>query len=164
MFAMGTIVDDPYGVLFETIEAARTALKVAPPKMTEQERQQARYTIWDGMNEMESLKITENPSVDVMASIFFKEVHELYCAFLGAESMPFSKQYSYFADPEFRRRAGLPEFADSVYSELFLGCLSAEQTDERIERVEELADYVLDKLGGFDAASWKSTSLPKGNE
>lgn len=155
MFANGAAIHDPFEVLPQMIEAAQTALKVSPPALSDKEIKAACYTVWDRMNEMESERMKKNPSMIVLFGIHLKTVHELYCRFLRLEMVADSKQYSYFIDPEFRRRYGIEEFPDGVYASLFIQCLSVDTAEEMADAFEDLAYYVLTQMGGFDATHWQ---------
>lgn len=149
MIALGKLVYDKSGVGKSIQEEAKKEFSKNFPKIEDTKIEQYKYHIWellDGLKDSE-----ESVDYKFQYNLLLNEILSDYTRFLGLEVIASSKFIKRLNNKEFQEKYQIDYFPDQEFIRLVNSVLGQEDLQE----IEELANYVLDKMGGFQIDGWK---------
>ena len=151
MFALGKIVFDKTGQARELQRLGERDLRRRLPKPARSVTENAKYHLWDGLDELGALQNQKLPGFAYASYVLLHELLKSYSRFLGAEMCPVGKTWRILNSSEYRRKQAIASFPDRHFVEMFLSALD----DPAFTRMQTLACYVQRKMGGFYVDAWK---------
>ena len=151
MFIVGKILFDRNGRTKKIKQEAESYLKKKYKKMNEEKIEMAKYHLWDGLSKLKSYK---NKDFNKYAPLYYLQLSKIlmyYSRFTLIDMPATAKLYKFLNNNEFRGKYKLDGFKDKEFIYLVNMCLKKQS----IKSIENLTNYVLDKLGGFDIDGWK---------
>jgi predicted nucleotidyltransferase len=157
MFAIGKILFDKTGVLKRTKRRFEKQLKQKKiKKLTALQTEIKKYSLWDQLDNLKDLNRQNSPSFSFVYFNDLTKILEIYTEFIGTEICGLSKVHKMLTNEKFRKKYGIKNIPDQKFVSLFKKCLEKASLD----KIEQLTDYVLKKMGGFKIDGWKIKSPP----
>jgi len=157
MFAVGKILFDKTGALKRVKQQFAKKLKQKKfKKPTYLQTEFKKYCLWDQLDNLRDLRRQNSPSFSWVYFNNLTEVLEIYTEFIGTEICGSVKVYKLLTDEKFRKKYRIKKIPDEKFVSLFKKCLDKAS----LERIEQLTDYVLKKMGGFNIDGWKIKTPP----
>lgn len=157
MFAVGKILFDKTGALKRVkrrFEKQLERKKFKKPNRLEKEIK--KYCLWDQLDNLRDLYRQNSPSFSFVYFDDLFRVLEIYTEFIGTEICGLSKVYKLLTDQEFRKKYKIKKIPDQKFVSLFKKSLETAS----LNNMEQLTDYVLKKMGGFNIDGWKIKTPP----
>lgn len=154
MFVIGKILFDKNGEVEELRQTARKQMKRKFESLTKFKLELTKYFLWDGMDNLKDLFSQESPNLNFAYYLFLNEIIKTYATFLRVEVAVSAKIYKFFTDNKFRNKYKIEKFPDGVFVKKTIDCMKKIE----LENIQELNDYVLKKMGGFEIDGWKMRS------
>ncbi len=151
MFATGKIILDKTGA---ARRFQQESIKIMRKKFRKSDKvriEVAKYTLWDQLDDMRDIEDHKSPDFLYLYYLQLESILSIYTRFLGAEIPARAKLIRFLTDRHYRNRYDIAQFPDSEFVEYFKRCLRKAD----FERLKQLTNYVLDKMGGFDIDGWK---------
>ena len=114
-------------------------------------KEMSKYTLWDQLDNLKDLNEQKNPSFEFMYFRNLSVIQETYAQYLNVEVRGAAKLYKILTDERFRERYKIEKFPDDQFIKLWKQCLEK----VTISTIEELTNYVLSKMGGFEIDGWR---------
>lgn len=156
-FAKGILLYDKNGLLARLKKEAEKDLSFPLKKLSEPLTEQAKYIIFSVLEDLEKISSDEKYYVFVYY-LLLEQILRSYAMFLGVDIPNTVRSYAklprFFHDEVWRKKYLINVWPDIIFVDLFEEAL--ETVDPSC--VEELAHYVLEKMGGFEQDPWKLVS------
>ena len=154
MFVTGRILFDEDGQLKRMISEARRWRRKPLPSRPRTEHERAMYSIWDDVDNLHDA--AERGAADVPFQYYHgvRFVYETYARFLRQPVLQVDRILGCF------RRGGHPEkylldaFPDPDFPPMLLRAIREMQLPRMPGRLERLAHYVQQEMGGFEVDGW----------
>jgi hypothetical protein len=78
-----------------------------------------------------------------------------YCAFLRLEDIPYYQIFAYLSEPKYLDKYLKIGFPDEEFKKIFKQAIQKENMNKMMECYEQLSQYVLNQMGGFEINGWK---------
>jgi len=150
MFATGKVVFDKSGAVRRFQKTCQKEMKRKFKKQDRVEIEIGKYNLWDGLDELKSLKKQALPGFEYAYYVLLHEILKTYAQFLGAEVWAVAKTWKFFRNSRYRRQYQLAAFPDSRFASIFLAAVSTPS----ISRIESLTRYAQTQMGGFETGNW----------
>lgn len=153
-FAKGTILEDKNGLVQKLKAEAERDLSFPLTKLSEPLCEQAKYIIFSVLEDLE--KITDDEKYYCFVYyLLLEQIIRSYAMFLGVDIPNTVRSYAklprFFHDKAWCKKYLINDWPDPMFVDLFESALETIDPD----LAHELADYVLDAMGGFDHDTWK---------
>ena len=151
MFATGKILFDKNGIVEKLNNTAKELYKRPFTAMDTREIEMAKYHLYDGGEKLNNL---QGKPFEQYAMLYFLHLSRLitfYASFLQISLPATAKIYHYFNTAGFREKYNLQDFPDTLFITMVNNCLT---NFSSMKFIQELTQYVLDKLGGFTIDGW----------
>ncbi len=152
MFATGKIIFDKTGVIKKIQNRSRKIMIKKLKKLDKNSVEMMKYSIWDFMDGLKDLKDTKSFGYNLCYYNTLETVIKSYAKISGIELPPISKLYKFLNDGQFRKKYNITGFIDKEFIKLTNECLDTTKFSD----LNKLANYVLDKMGGFAIDGWKA--------
>jgi hypothetical protein len=155
MFAIGRVLFDKTGIVKELKSEALTLASKRPKRMNKFSVEYAKYRMWDDLNHLRDCYEDQPLLFDFLYYYDLRRILDTYSSFLRVPLPDPHKMQLFFQDAEFRHRHRFRELHDRAFVKHFLGCLEGMCRIRRLEQIEALVDYTLNKMGGFKIDGWR---------
>lgn len=159
-FAKGKIIYDDKNKTVEKLQnSAKNHLQKKLEPIPDDKKENGKYIIQAILANLETLQAegeTREPYYDLLYYRLLDFIFYTYSMYLRTDTVntirSFAKLYRFFNEPEWNKDYFLPErYPDESFVSKFQECLKTVSH----ENIEELSNYVVNKMGGFDAENWK---------
>ncbi|MFB7637388.1 nucleotidyltransferase domain-containing protein [Peribacillus butanolivorans] len=117
-----------------------------------------KYGIWDTGDNLQDCYELQRPDFYLVYYNSLTNLFQQYCTYLGLDFVPYNQINSYLTDPLYQKKYLKEAFPDPVFSSLFIEALQENIDVEMMKSYEQLSQYVLNKMGGFNIDGWKIKS------
>lgn len=157
-FLTGKIIFDKFGEIKKLKEEAKVWLDKEYNELNDISLELIKYHLWDTLDNLTDCYEQDRTDFDFVYYNSLKVLFEEYSKYLRTEIMPFYQVFRYISDPNFIEKYLANSFPDKYFSDKFLNCLNDNKKETRMKMYDELIDYVLDKMGGFNIDGWEIRS------
>jgi len=151
MFALGKIVFDKTGDARRLQRLGQSDLRKSLPKPARSITEDAKYVLWDGLDELRALEKQKLPGFEYAYYVVLHELLKNYARFLGAEMWAVGKMWRYLNSPEYQRKQRIAHFPDQHFAKMFLIALE----EPALRHIEKLTRHAHRRMGGFQPEDWK---------
>lgn len=150
MLCYGKVIFDTDGSLNDLIHLASEYIDKPLEGIKEKDLLNAKYHIWDNLDELKVLKEEESPGFNMTYYLLLNSVMETYFKYMKVPLLPDSKVYKILTDSKFKERYHIFKLPDDKFIKMYLKCLEDNLMEERYQDIEKLVNYFYDRTGGFD--------------
>ena len=150
MFAIGIVLFDKNGEAKKLKEEAERLVRTKLKGMNNNQIEMAKYHLWDGLSK---LRNQADEKFFGYAPLYYLQLNKIisyYAKFSGVDMPATAKLYKHLNDDDFRKKYKLEGFKDVKFVKLVNLCLE----NQSLNDIEDLTNYVLKELGGFEIDGW----------
>lgn len=147
MFAIGEILHDKNGLVKKLKRQAESLMRKSFEKMSQRDIEMAKYHIRDDLLQLQD---SVKGGFVKYAPLYYLQLSKIlnsYASFLGLSLPAPAKLHQFLNDENFRQKYKLSGFSDQIFIDLVNKSFNNFNTTRDIE---ELTNYVINKMGGFD--------------
>ncbi|MFX0200887.1 MAG: nucleotidyltransferase domain-containing protein [Candidatus Hodarchaeota archaeon] len=135
----------------ELIKLSKNILTDSLPKLGEEEIEMAKYHAHDRLADLKDLHEQESPAFNSMYYFLLATLIGTYAKYERLDIPSTSKLYKFLTDKDYRKKQNMRQFKDSEFSNIVVSCYK----DKSLENIEQLANHVTSRLGGYNIKNWK---------
>lgn len=155
MWKVAKIIDDRSNKVKSLLDDALSGFDSPIDKLEGKNLEMAKYQLWDGLENIKDLSKSDDIGFMPAYYLQLSKIVGSYSQFLGIVLPAVAKWGKYFKDGRYRDVYSFKELPDKKFVGLALEAMSI----PKIDNVEVLTNYVLEKLGGFQIDGWKLIEL-----
>jgi hypothetical protein len=155
MFSIGETMFDRSGDVFDLKRLASNMMKKKFSSPTEAWAETAKYEIWDMHDNLGSIYESSDIAFDIYYNSFLSKTYEKYCIWSGEEIVPLNKISKYVSNVEYRRAFMFDPPRDVEFYTRLVEGLKAADRKIKFNEASLFADYVLNKMNGFNIDGWR---------
>lgn len=162
LLATGKVLYDKDGTVKKLRKEAKAWLNKKLKRSGRIEIEFAKYCIWDECDNLQSIYKRKSPSFEFTYYGFLGRILHNYSKFVGHAMSSRYNTFEFLTDRKTQKKYLSKEFPDRRFVKLFATAMGEHNRDQMMKNAEELKNYVLDKMGGFNVDEWKvRTKLDK---
>lgn len=158
MFAMGNVIFDKENVIPKLKKEAVKWLRKKFKKPTKRDIEMMKYYIWDNLDNLYKLYYSKSKDFEHHYHFTLRYIITSYAKFLRIEVPHPAKTYKTLTNKEYRKQYFMEDFKDEKFVRLYINCLNAKSTKQKMKAIEDLVRHVLEKMGGFEINGFKIRS------
>lgn len=112
-----------------------------------------KYKIIDNADNLKGLFAVKDKSFELNFYLFIYFLYREYSLFVGNEIVSAPKLWAYLTNPKLSSALFLKCFKDKKFKKIILKALNSSKNN-KINVLDEIVDYVIHKMGGFDRKNW----------
>lgn len=157
MLSTGRILFDKDASIKTLQDEATMELKKGFDKIADNKVEMAKYFLWDSLDSLKGLKEQASPSYNFYYSVHLEKIIDTYSMFCGLETPNMSKLYNLYSDEACEKKYNIELVPDGKFKQLVIKAIE----NYSLKVAEDLTNYVLHKMGGFEIDGWKLISTIK---
>ncbi|MFW9928828.1 MAG: nucleotidyltransferase domain-containing protein [Candidatus Thorarchaeota archaeon] len=158
MFATGVIIEDKKNILKDLQTEAKEWISKTFPDINHSQLEVMKYTIWNYLEDVKASVRDHYLGFNYLYYSYLSEITEMYRKFLGYDRLRPEKIIDILEEEKYRKRYRLRDFPDKKFAELLLKSIQAINDKEKMLCYQNLTEYLLNKMGGFNIDGWSLKS------
>lgn len=157
-FLTGKIIFDKYNKVNELKDKAKIWFDKKYKELSDTSVELMKYHIWDTLDNLSDCYEQDRIDFNFVYYNSLKILFEEYSKYLRVEIIPFYQISRYISDTYFKEKYLTNDFPDKYFVKKFLYALNDNEKGKHMKLFDELSNYILDKMGGFNIDGWKIKS------
>lgn len=157
-FLTGKVLLDKRGIVQKLIDEARIWKDKDYPEWPETLIEIKKYELWDTFDNLLDCYEEERADFEFVYSNSLSRLFHLYSEFIGLEKIPHDHIYKFLVEPAYLTKYMKAPFPDPEFGQWYINAVTAESRDQKMKLYRQLAEYVLEKAGGFQIDGWSLKS------
>jgi hypothetical protein len=157
-FITGRTLFDPHGVIHELKVEAAELINNKQDALDETALELKKYTIWDDLDNLKDCFEQQRADFHFSYHNSLFRLMTAYCTFLRIENVPYYQIHSYLSNSTYLDKYLKESFPDEQFKQSFINALQEVDRMKMMECYEQLSQYVLNQMGGFEIDGWKLRS------
>ncbi len=157
-FLTGRTVFDKFGEIEILKDEAKVWFNKEYKELKNSPLELTKYHLWDTLDNLTDCYEQDRTDFDFVYYNALRVLFEEYSNYLRTEIIPIDQIFRFISDPHFLEKYLANPFPDQHFSDQFLQCLTEHEKAAKIKMFDELTQYVLDKMGGFNIDGWEIKS------
>jgi predicted nucleotidyltransferase len=158
MFSTGKVLFDKDGEVEKLRVLARSYLKKSFDKMPSFKVEFGKYHLFDMADNLEEVFNRNTPDFDFVYFNFLNNLLEYYSEFLSFHLIGENKVYRFLTDKNDQKKYLIKKFSDENFRKRFVSAMCCKNKKDMLKEFKYLANYVQNKMGGFNIDGWKMRS------
>jgi predicted nucleotidyltransferase len=157
----GKVVFDKNGDAAKLKRMADKWQKKKYKRMSRIQREQAKYAIWDMMDNLEDAYESKAKDFEMIYYNFLNRILNGYSEYLGYDSLPSERILGILTDSAKRAKYNFKKYPDNKFAKMFVRAIKLKNKKQMMHGFKRITAYVHKKMGGFDIDGWKLRSKVK---
>lgn len=157
-FLTGKIIFDKYNEIEKLKSEARIWFDKKYNELNNITVEMIKYYLWDTLDNLTDCYERDRTDFEFVYYNSLKVLFEEYSKYLRIGIIPFYQVGRYISEPHFLEKYLADSFPDKYFRDKFLWSLHDNEKAKRMRVYNELTNYVLEKMGGFNIDGWNLRS------